>query len=252
MTTNNKILEEITRRVLEQDNKSGTAVRHTEELEDHISALEEVTRLPRREIQAIAYEVGRWHQTEGRKRVLLVSVIIAALIFLIGGTVFFGYLRTVNTPPVIEGAGAPPLESDGQLPPIARQMQEAYIQRAAVAQVIASLSMIKVMLMEHYLSTGKYPENIEILGLKKEEMNDGRYIEQVGLLRNGIILAKLSGFFGVGKLLALVPESIMGGTQVRWQCVSNIEKKVFSGPTDYNFCESNATLMEQMQKDNPA
>ena len=97
-----------------------------------------------------------------------------------------------------------------------------YMRAAQLSQVLSMLSPIRLRMEEYSMMQGNWPEELQDIGLDPREMNDGSLIEGVKL-DQGRIIALLSHSFGKGRTLALYPESIMGGTQTRWQCETNVD-----------------------------
>jgi hypothetical protein len=116
-----------------------------------------------------------------------------------------------------------------------------YMRAAQLTEVYSLLMPIKISMTEYYMTTGEWPSSLQDIRLKPEEMNDGRYLEKVRLGKDGQIYAFLSNTFGKNKLLSLKPRSIMGGTQTRWECFTNVNTKGI--PTlSNNLCSEDSSL----------
>ncbi len=100
-----------------------------------------------------------------------------------------------------------------------------YVRAAQLAEVYSLLMPIKMTMTEYYMLNGEWPSSLDQINLKAEEMTDGRYLEKVRLGDDGRIYAYLSETFGKNRLLSLAPKSIMGGTQTRWECSTNVNIK---------------------------
>ena len=97
-----------------------------------------------------------------------------------------------------------------------------YVRTAQLTEVYSLLMPIKMTMTEYYMLNGEWPSTFKQINLKAEEMTDGHYLDRVRLGENGRIVAYLSSTFGKNKLLSLAPKSIMGGTQTRWECTTNV------------------------------
>jgi len=97
-----------------------------------------------------------------------------------------------------------------------------YVRTAQLIEVYSLLMPIKMTMTEYYMLNGEWPSRFEQINLKAEEMTDGQYLDSVRLGDKGRIVAYLSSTFGKNKLLSLAPKSIMGGTQTRWECTTNV------------------------------
>ena len=117
-----------------------------------------------------------------------------------------------------------PREPESQTPPIESSAPGAagsYRQAANLAQALSSLTPTKMLVSEYYLINGRWPGNLEQLGLDSRSMHN-QQISRVTLLPGGGIRAALSELFGSGKRLTLRPKEAMGGTQLEWSCKVNL------------------------------
>ncbi len=100
------------------------------------------------------------------------------------------------------------------------------------------LSPLKTYVAMYYAENGKHPENFKQLGIPDEDMNDGEYIKQVKILPEGALRVELTEFFGTGMSLTLKQQTIMGGTQIKWQCYSNLPQEMLAiGYASSHICE---------------
>jgi len=239
MNMEKAVLDEITRRVFALEGKQRHFERHSEELNDHIEALTEVSRLPRHQIEAIAYALT--HDDSLRPRSLRFWQSLALTLAIVGGILFFVNRPITPAVPVPAPAVEPPLpqaaapaasvqsqQTEALLNPADQTLQKLYIQRAALANVFSLLSVLKTYLVNYYAENGKHPDSFKQLGIPDEDMNDGEYIKQVKILPKGALRVELSEFFGAGAYLTLTQQTIMGGTQIKWLCSSNLPQAVLT------------------------
>ncbi len=109
-----------------------------------------------------------------------------------------------------------------------------YVRTAQLTEVYSLLMPIKMTMTEYYMLNGEWPSRFEQINLKAEEMTDGQYLDSVRLGDAGRIVAYLSKTFGKNKLLSLAPKSIMGGTQTRWECTTNVNIRGSMGLSSLN------------------
>lgn len=98
---------------------------------------------------------------------------------------------------------------------------ERFARAAQLANVVQTLTPLRIMLMEHYQYNGEWPDSVEALGLEPDRLH-ARGIEKVELLTGGGIRAHLSADFGAGRTLDLVPTEEMDGLSMRWDCRTNL------------------------------
>jgi len=256
MNTDKAILDEITRRVFELEGEQRHFDHHSEELQAHIAALAEVSRVPRHEIEAIAYALTHDQRIQPRGLRFWHPVAVILTMASVAGIWFF-----INRPPAQAPVVAPPKPPVATPPPQAPLPQEAipastppqiappkppalplqvenlYVQRAALANVFSRVVVLKTYVAIYYAENGKHPENFKQLGMADEDMNDGEYIKQVKILPEGSLRVELTDFFGKGRFLTLTQHAIMGGTQIKWECFSNLAPEVLTiGYNGSSYC----------------
>jgi len=256
MNTDKAVLDEITRRVFALEGKQRHFERHSEELNDHIEALAEVSHLPRHQIEAIAYALTHDDSLQPRSQpfwrplvaALAMASVVVGLLFFINRPMTPGTQAPVVEPLQPQAAAPAPTVPTAQPPqditppqPVVMlnpAVQELYIQRARLANVFSLLSPLKTYIAMYYAENGKHPESFKQLGIPDEDMNDGEYIKQVKILPEGALRVELSEFFGTGAYLTLTQQTIMGGTQIKWACSSNLSQEVLAiGYGGSRYCE---------------
>ena len=111
----------------------------------------------------------------------------------------------------------------------------AYVFRARVVSAISSLAPIKVASTEYHMAQGKWPKDLNDLGLDPKTVTSS-LVDQVFIKDGGAIVANLNQSFGTHKKIVLTPKVVMGGTQVEWSCASNFTSAQLGGPQ--RICES--------------
>ena len=103
--------------------------------------------------------------------------------------------------------------------------------RAELSNVLATLSPIRMRLIEYYAYAGKWPNSLADIDLKASEMTSSHIdkitLSDIGGNKRGI-KAYLNQSFGEDKRLILMPKSVMGGTSFEWQCFANFNKQSLS------------------------
>lgn len=98
---------------------------------------------------------------------------------------------------------------------------ETAVRAGRLANVLAQLTPLKIMLVEHYQVTGEWPQTLEAIGVDRDAMHSGM-IDRVEITGNGHIRAWLNQTFGAGRILELVPKMEMDRLSVAWNCRSNL------------------------------
>lgn len=114
------------------------------------------------------------------------------------------------------------------------QDNSRYIMVAKFGQAYALISPIRMMTMQQYSMTGHWPTTIEQIGMSKDDTSDGQYIDDLRLGNEGEIVALLSKEFGDRRVLKISPESVMGGLNIRWQCVTNLPVTQINTLSNFN------------------
>ena len=108
-----------------------------------------------------------------------------------------------------------------------------YLTKAKFSQANAELSVIKMLVVEHYHMTGQYPGSLSELGFNEKSFDTGEYIQAIQFSKKGAIQATLmESIFGEDKILILTPKFTMGGMNMHWKCTSNLEKRILMGICD--------------------
>jgi len=111
----------------------------------------------------------------------------------------------------------------------------AYVFRARFVSAMSSLAPIKVASTEYHMTQGKWPRDLQELGLDSKTVNSS-LVDRVTIKDGGAIVADLNQSFGTRKKIVLTPKVVMGGTQVEWSCASNFTSAQLGGPQ--KICDS--------------
>jgi len=111
----------------------------------------------------------------------------------------------------------------------------AYVFRARFVSAMSSLAPIKVASTEYHMTQGKWPRDLQALGLDPKTVNSS-LVDRVIIKDGGAIVADLNQSFGMRKKIVLTPKVVMGGTQVEWGCASNFTSVQLGGPQ--KICDS--------------
>jgi len=111
----------------------------------------------------------------------------------------------------------------------------AYVFRARFVSAISSLAPLKVASTEYHMAQGKWPRDVQALGLDPKTVNSS-LVDRVTIKDGGAIVADLNQSFGTRKKIVLTPKVVMGGTHVEWSCASNFTSAQLGGPQ--KICDS--------------
>ncbi|KHD09619.1 hypothetical protein PN36_33715 [Candidatus Thiomargarita nelsonii] len=224
---NEDTLKEITKRVAEYKDRLDDSVESKESLEAHIEALSDVFHVSRKEVESIANGVIQ-SRNEGRdlksriasgvysKGVILSMVVVLSVVLVLIGRNLPLESRSESLP-----SEAPLVESNSVTP-----NYNVFFKKSVFAQVLASMSAIKPLVMEYYSMTGKYPSTFEEIGLKRTDMSSGKYIDDMVIGKKGELIVKPSQELGDGVIIALVPKETMGGMSMEWDCETSYSDSI--------------------------
>lgn len=101
-----------------------------------------------------------------------------------------------------------------------------YILQAHLAQVFADINSIKIMLEQHYQMHGKWPDNLDEIGMS--HFSSSKTVSSLDIEYDGSIIVELASMFGQGKTLQLTPENHDNRSSMRnvWVCTSNLSQKL--------------------------
>ncbi len=168
------------------------------------------------------------NEAGGRKGLLIAAGVIAVLVT---GVLLFGYRDVPQKVEVVNFADAAPVVAASDLTASGAD-QRRYLITARFSAAYSTVTTLRMMLLNHRMTTGEYPSDFAELGVDESELTDGEYVTGVSLRPGGIMVAQLdSRQFGSGATLTLTPRDVMAGTRTRWDCTTTIpEEDRLSGP----------------------
>lgn len=96
-----------------------------------------------------------------------------------------------------------------------------YTRASKFTAIISTLSLLKPQVSMAYMENGRWPEQLEDIGLSEADLVDEKYIDRI-VLKDGKIYADASAEFGQGATVILRPKESMGGATIKWICQTNI------------------------------
>lgn len=113
----------------------------------------------------------------------------------------------------------------------------ALLFQSQFAQVLSSVQVIKISIIEYYMYRGRWPSALEDIGYQADEMTSS-LIEKTELSAEGRIQLKLKETFGENKEVWFYPRMVMGGTQIEWSCYTNFPASLLQNPAGMALCHS--------------
>ena len=118
-----------------------------------------------------------------------------------------------------------------------------YQLQARLAMAQASISSIRVRMMQFYQESRQWPTSFDDINIQHAQLYDTGDIVGVELNPQGELIILFSAEFGQNALMSLKPISVMSNTTVQWICTSNIEvTKEFQGSCKYDSDVSVASI----------
>ena len=129
-------------------------------------------------------------------------------------------------------------QGDGRLHAVDPAFRPFY-QRALLANRIAALVPVRLMLNEFYMVTGKFPssEREFVAEFGPESLAADEDFSGFTILDNGAVQAHLAPPFEDGKYLVLTPEISKRGSAIQWKCKTNLPQSEV-GPRSGAICDS--------------
>jgi len=224
---NEDTIKEITKRVAEYKERLDDSVESKESLEAHIETLSEVFHLSRKEVESIANSViqSRNERRDLKTRIangvynkgIILSMVVVLGVVLIGR----------NQIPRLENSSESlPTEAHLVGNNSVTPNYAVFFKQSVFAQVLASISPIKILMIEYYYMTGKYPSTFEEIGLKRTDMSSGKYIDDMVIGEKGALIVKPTQELGDGVIIALIPKETMGGMSMEWDCETSYSDSI--------------------------
>lgn len=224
------LLDDILKKVIEIDRRKKYDSELKDRIQDHVSALTEVTSLPQEEIEKIAQQICSEHQRGPFDLGLLLKLpktfYISLVVFLFIGAIsiwflHFGYQKGVK-------------DSSPNIEYVTENRRAEFIKKY-LNTALSELNMVKLSYLEDYMATGNFPMSLPQLGLNETDVKSD-VIDSVKFLENSGIKASLSPLFGEEKYLILETEQDKGNGHFIWRCYTNIPQKLL-GAKSASFCD---------------
>ncbi len=113
---------------------------------------------------------------------------------------------------------------------------DAYIKLTHLSQALAAVSPFKAYVTEYYMMQGKYPENLEAIGVNPADVKTSSYFSDLILGESGTLYVIGNEKIGDDLVISLKPKSTLGGASLDWKCTVNVK---FSR---LNYCEYDKDL----------
>lgn len=118
-----------------------------------------------------------------------------------------------------------------------RPVMDNYVFMAKLSKVLSSVTMLKIKMSEYMNYHGRWPENLQDMNYRAEEMIS-TLITETSLSTEGRVNVRLSEEFGKNKGIWIYPEMVMGGEHIEWQCYANFPAAQLSTGTGVAVCQS--------------
>lgn len=224
------LLDDILRKVIEIDRRKKHDSELKERIQDHISALTEVTSLPQEEIERIAQQICSEHQRGPFDFDLLLKLpkifYISLVVLLFIGAIsiwflHFGYQRGVK-------------DSSPNIEHITENRRAEFIKKY-LNTALSELNMVKINYLEDYMATGSFPTSLHEVGMNEADVKSD-VIDSVRFTEDSGIKVLLSPLFGKEKYLVLETDQDKTNGSFIWRCYTNIPQKLL-GAKSASFCD---------------
>ncbi len=116
----------------------------------------------------------------------------------------------------------------------------SYKKAAVFSQAVSVMTPFKMMMTEYYHMEGEYPDSLQKIGLRPEDMKTSAYVSDMTIGAGGEIYAQGNQDLGLDTVIMLKPDLTLGGYMHEWSCSTNIR--------DIDYCEHDAELLYPMEK----
>ena len=116
------------------------------------------------------------------------------------------------------------------------QTMRHYFIRANLANIIANITAVKMIITEYYMFNGSLPKTREDLDLSIYDLEEVKGVDSIFLSEKGGITVDLSADFGSEKSLELNPAPSKNGFRLKWSCRTNLEER-YLGVKNNRICE---------------
>jgi len=119
---------------------------------------------------------------------------------------------------LVEGA-----EKPGLLQQLSALLQRKSAGNARLAQVMAAITPLKVVLLEYYQMEGRWPRSFREVGIDPDSLHQSGIIKGIELEPNGSLWVDISPGFSQGDYLRFFAQPAMGGMAINWKCASSLD-----------------------------
>ena len=115
-------------------------------------------------------------------------------------------------------------------------VQQVYVTRAKLSQVMALMTMPKMQIAQQYQMTGKLPASDADLDLSMFDLAEHALVDSVRFTPDGKLKVALADDFGADKHMVLWPSASTNGAFIAWRCETNLREK-YLGAAGMRPCE---------------
>lgn len=137
---------------------------------------------------------------------------------------------------VIAAAAAAEKEESFSLSGLVDGLNARFILQSKVAQAMGFVSPLKVVVVQSYAESGRWPVDLQALVPAGTQLNEPGLIEKVAMGQEGEIVVTFAGEVREGAWLKLKPRD--NNISVQWSCSSNLPAQALGG--ENGFCKSTA------------
>jgi hypothetical protein len=122
----------------------------------------------------------------------------------------------------------PKLKERGLFESLQNQLASNTQKKSKFANVLASVSPLKMMTVEYYLSRDEWPKRLSDIGVTRTGMFDDQYVKDIQFDFDGSIVLSLDeNEFEENAMLSLQPRMPAGGVRIDWQCLTNLDSSYY-------------------------
>lgn len=103
---------------------------------------------------------------------------------------------------------------------------QRYYSQANLANVYSVITPVKMHIATYYQMHGEFPKTNEDIDLELFDLTEHQSINSAQFNKLAVLEIGLSESFGVSKKIFLKPSTSKNGAFIKWDCVTNIDKKL--------------------------
>ena len=161
---------------------------------------------------------------------VIVAVVIGVIITVLS-TIILDYYHPENYPEekIVYLESHSPID-------VAMPSHRDYIIRAGLANVLASISPVKMQIQMYFQMMGEFPTKQEDINILAFDLDEHEQIKSSFMTKEGGVGVYLANTFGDEKYLVLQPNTSKRGAFIKWRCLTNVDEKYLGIPKS-RFCE---------------